>query len=467
MGFPPIHSPLYGLLVLSVFLGLTGCQTHNINRSVQPDTTFPATFSTPHVNSSPVNNSRPWWLELQRPALNRLIAQALNDNFDVAQAVSRVRQAQALVMQTRSGRWPQIDLRSSAAKEWERGDGQPAEYDIGGVLQWEVDTFNRIGAAVEADALETQARIEDVAALRLSLSAEIANNYFGAVAEQRRLELLDQQVRTDETLLDLLQLRFEQGVGTRVEVLQQKSRVADSQSLIPSSQADLRVFENRLDVLIGRVPDGQNRVRPSETLGFDEQAPALGVPADLLLNRPDLRAIRAELIAADADIGAAIADRLPRIVLNGSVLVQDRPAFTGPVSMIMGTFVQPLLDWGRRKAVVESNRALYEERLASFTQQYLEAVEEVENALYQEQRQREFVRRLDQRRQLLQETVDETGARYIQGVDDYLPVLNALQELREVERDLISERLAMIQFRIALYRAVGGPLNTSLPQETL
>ena len=449
---------LYSLLVITPF-GLTGCQTYSFKKTVPPEVAVPEQY-TDRSENVPLNEmSQPWWLEFDNPTLNQLIQQAMKNNLDVRQAMARLRQAEAIAIQTRSEGLPNVDLGGNARKDWEGSDPLRGEAEIGGAFQWEVDAFNRIGAATRADSLEIEARREDVAALRLTLSAEVANTYFDATAVVKRLELLNQQLSNDNELLELLELRFEHGVGTKVDVLQQQSRVADSESLIPPAEAALRVFENRLDVLLGETPDANSRVLPTETFTFADELPALGVPADLLLHRPDLRAAQAELKAADADIAAAIADRMPRIILDGSVMLKDQSSYTGPFSMIMASFVQPLLDWGRRKAEVERNRAVYDERLARFTQLFLRAVEQVENALYQENRQRETVIRLDKQRQILQETVNETEARYLQGIDNYLPVLNALQELREIERTLINQRLNLVRFRIALHRAVGGPLN--------
>jgi len=115
---------------------------------------------------------------------------------------------------------------------------------------------------------------------------------------------------------------------------------------------------------------------------------------------------------------------------------------------------------------VEENKALYRERLADFTQLYLKAVEQVENALYQENKQREYITRLEERRKILLATEEETRALYTQGLVNYLPVLHALQELRGVERDLITERLRLIDYRIALYHAIGGVLPANTPQQT-
>lgn len=442
---------------------LTGCMAHEIDTAPKPNVVLQDDYVFQTGGDRETLQSL-WWHDFDRPALDALIAQGFQNNQNIAQSIARLKQAEAIALQTRSARYPQIDLQGGLRKEWEGRDGQDETSDIGGALTWEVDAFNRIGSAAEADRLEAMARAEDVQTIKLSLSAAIADAYFGAVAAGQTLDLLQAQVDLDINLLDLLQLRFENGIGTSVDVLQQQSRVADSNSLIPLAQADLRTFENRIDVLLGQAPDGKNRVPDEDTLLFDAKLPAAGVPADLLLNRPDLRSARADLVAADADIASAIADRLPRITLTGEYLYSDTSSYAGPLGILMGSFVQPLLDWGKRKAEVERNEALYEENLAAYTQLYLEAAEDVENALYRENRQREFIKRLDHRRDLLQRTVSETEARYKQGVNDYLPVLSALQELRVVERQLISERLNLVQFRVQLHRALGGSISGMVKQ---
>ena len=205
------------------------------------------------------------------------------------------------------------------------------------------------------------------------------------------------------------------------------------------------------------VPDGVDRVAADEDLRFVQTYRMSGCRR-IYYCRPDLRAQLRVLQAADADIRAAmpIACRVLRWTGHIYILMRHH---TGPLGTIVGNFVQPLLDWGKRRAAVTENKAIYEEELARFTQTYLEAVRDVENALYQERRQREYLARLEERRDILEETVSETDARYKQGIDDYLPVINALQELREVERRLITEQRALVDYRIDLYRAVGGNID--------
>jgi outer membrane protein TolC len=230
---------------------------------------------------------------------------------------------------------------------------------------------------------------------------------------------------------------------------------------VPPTEAALRLSENRLDVLIGEAPDARNRVDDEDAFANIADLPFLGVPSDLLLNRPDLRALQKELVAADADIGRAIAERLPKITLEGAYYYEDGPVFTGPAAFLLGSLVQPLLDWGARKAEVERNRALYVERLAVFSQAYLVAIEDVENALYQERKQREFLNRLENRRRILAETVVETRDRYTNGLTDFLPVLNAVQELQRLERVILRQERDLIGFRIQLHRALGGTVTAS------
>lgn len=438
-------------------LVFTACTPHAINPEPGPAVTSIASYASAHSNDAAVLQ-RQWWKALKRQSLNQLIGEGLNNNQNLAQAYAQLKQAQAQMKQSGVARLPEITLEGEMQERWEGRDKERGAREIGATLSWELDFFKRLDSLAKSDSFEFNARIADAEAVALLLSAEIAEAYFGAVAANKRIALLKEQLRLDRDLLNLLTLRLKNGVGTTVEKLQQESRVANSESLIPLAEAELYQFENRLDVLLGHMPDGKNRVSRKESLRVKVKQPAVGVPVDLLLNRPDLRAAKARLVAADAEIAAAIADRLPRITLDGTYFYSEAFffAYTGPVFGLTSSFVQPLLDWGRRKAEVERNKALYEERLAAFTQLYLEAVEEVENTLYLETKQRAFLKKLRRQRKLLKDTIKETESRYLQGVDNYLPVIVTLQELREVERTIVTEERNLVLLRIQLHRAVGG-----------
>lgn len=402
-----------------------------------------------------------WWASFEDAKLNALIDKALNSNFDIMRGLARLDQADALTSQARAARLPQVDLEASVLRDWADGDTRNRLDRVGGALAWEVDVFNRLGSAALARSSERAARLEDLQAIRLSLSAEVTDAYFDAVEQRSALALLEQQIDVDRDLLELTELRFEAGLTASVDVLQQSSQLAETESLVPPTEALLRISENRLDVLIGQAPDAADRVNDDDRFIAIGDLPFIGVPSDLLLNRPDLRAFRNELIAADAEIGQAIAERLPRITLDGSLFYGDGSNFTGPAGILVGSIVQPLLDWGTRKAEVERSRALYVERLAIFSQAYLQAIEDVENTLFQERKQREFLDRLERRRRFLERTVEETRDRYTNGLTDFLPVLDSLKELQRIERIIVRQERALLGFRIQLHRALGGRVTAT------
>lgn len=397
-----------------------------------------------------------WWQAFERPELDLLIQQALADNPGLGQAMERVRQARLLSRQSASRGKPELSLQGAASREWEGRQPDPWLWSAGLGAAWELDLFQRLESQRLSDRYSEQARQADAELVALTLSSEVANAYFGSVAAANKLQLLRQQVQLDQDLLDLIQLRRDQGVGTVVDVLQQESQLAESQTLIPLAESELRSFENLLDILVGELPDGSNRILDAEQLSFDARMPPLGVPADLLVQRPDLRAALADLVAADASIGVAVAERLPQLTLSGSVAEGATSSYEGVLSSLAANFTGPLLDWGRRKAEVERRKSIYQEQLLRFTELFLGAVEEVETTLYQEQKQREFLKRLRHRRDILQRAQEESDARFKQGIDDYLPVLTALQSLREIERDLIDEQLELLQLRIRLHLVTGG-----------
>lgn len=451
-------SVLNAICLISLGVFLVGCNPHKINPNPSPNITSLPTYSHHSEKSLP---KRSWINDWNDPTLSSLIVQSLAGNFDLRQSLARLAQADEIAQESKITRRPNIEISGEKRQTFDHETNNEGSSDIGVSLTWELDAFGRLSALSQSDNYDLKAAMEDVEALRLTIAAHVAENYFSAVAQQAYLKLLSEQSELDQKYLNLVTARAEAGVGTNVEVLQQKSQYSLTRSLVPSTEADLRAFENRLDVLIGAMPDGVNRTKENITLPLLHDMPAVGIPSDLLLNRPDLRSLKNQLIAADADIGAAIAGRLPRLTLDGSYFYADGPGAAGPIGLILGSFVQPLLDWGRHQSVVERNKALYEEKLAIFTQNYLSAVEEVENALYRENRQREFLLRLQQRQKILSQTVTAAQEVYQQGVSDYFPVIDALKDLQDIERTMITETLNLVLLRVELYRAAGLPIDIS------
>ena len=353
-----------------------------------------------------------------------------------------------------------LDQRERRKAEEKRSgwtDAYETEFSTGLSLSWEADLWGRLRSATYAQREEWAATLHDYEALRLLLSAQVADAYYQAVEQRLQVALLQRQRESAQTLLELLELRFLQGTASIVDVLQQRGQLADINAEVPVVESQLRLLENRLDVLLGEVPDGQDRTETAVVeLPPNTALPRVTVPVDLLQIRPDLKALQRSAVAADYRIASAIAERLPRLTLNGSLVYGE----TSLVSSVTGTgaanLFQPLVDWGERKAAVMEAESRFRESILAYTQAYLVAMEEVETALWREARQRDLIEALSQREAILQQTVNETRVRYSLGVTDYLPVLTAIQDLQEIQRDLLRDRRVLVSLRIELYRSTGG-----------
>lgn len=434
-----------------------GCRLHAVDESPAPVVPAGQGYSLPVDGVDP--NQR-WWRALADPRLTDLIEASFSGNLTLQRARLRIEQAAALRRQAAVRLLPALDAGASAEREWP-DKGVKHTDSLGGTLRlsWELDLWGRLASAYEASELDTAAVREDLQATALLLSAEVAETYLQVIEQRLQLALLGEQIEAGKTLLGLIQLRFGQGQASVVDVYQQQQQLAATRAQLPQIRSRLVVLENRLKVLVGRSPTGKG-LAVSPVLPRLPAVPAPGVPSDLLVNRPDLRRIRCELLAADHRVAEAVADRLPRLTVGldryytGTDFRRLTPE--GLFTSLMGDLAGPVIDWGGREAEVRRRRALVRERLLALSQAYLTAIEEVENALWQERRERELIAALDKELAIARRNLKETRARYSQGLTDYLPVLAAVQSLQALERNVLTRRRELVSIRVLLYRALGG-----------
>lgn len=434
-----------------------GCSLYPVREPVRPAVAGGEAFS---LSVDGVEREHRWWRALGDERLIETIEAALSENLDVQQARLRIEQSAALARRAGSRLPPALDFGAGAEREWpdkgvDHNDRLTGELR----LSWEVDLWGRLSSAREAARQETVAAREDLQATALLLSAAVAEAYFGIIEQRLQLALLDEQIEVGQTLLGLIELRFGQGQASVVDVYQQRQQLASTRSQFPLIRSRLGVLENRLKVLLARAPTEGGPLVGTD-LPVLPDLPDIGVPSDLLANRPDLRRIRHELTAADHRVAEAVADRLPRLQIGlhrsyrGTEF--DRLTADGLATSLMADLAAPLIDWGDRKAEVDRRRAVAAELLLSLSQAYLTAVEEVENALWLERRQRELIDALRKELRIARSNLKETRTRYGQGLTDYLPVLAAVQSLQALERSLLTRRRELVSIRVLLYRALGG-----------
>lgn len=421
-----------------------------------------------------------WWTAFDDPRLNQQIDLALSENFDLVVAWERLRAAEAVVDRASSDHWPNIDATGEIVREqsgelgggidgddhagsfdedFEGDDGQ-TELTLGLAASYEVDLWGRIRSRVEAERLRASASRAGYQIAALTLTAEVARAWYRLAETRSQLRLIDRQVETNQAVLKLLETRFGAGQIRSADVLRQRQLVEATREQAIAVRAERAALAHRLAVLQGRAPQG---VRDVRTGGLVElpALPTTGAPADLLRRRPDVRQAHRLLRAADRDLASAISAQYPRLNLMASVeTAAESPEnlFREWFGSLAGQLVAPVFDAGQRRAEVRRTAAVARQRLAAYGQTALEAFSEVEDALANERHQVERMRSVAAQLALADKTYVRLRKQYLNGVTDYLGVLDALTEQQRLERELLRARLGALEFRIALYRALAGPV---------
>ncbi len=278
------------------------------------------------------------------------------------------------------------------------------------------------------------------------------------------LHLLEQQLATNQALLELVELRFTQGLATALDVRQQRQQISAMEAELPLVKGRFETLRTQLALLVGVTSQGELPL-PEGTLPEPPAIPSAGLPLDLLTKRPDVRAARRRVMAADHRVGVAVADRFPALRLSGGIGFSDDEVDTFFLQWIYNlavNFVGPIYDGGRRSAEVDRARAEVEEKLHGFGQTVLRALKEVEDALALERRQVEHLTALQRSVSQARETLVDARSRYVSGLTDYLPVLAAVQTLQVAERREVSGRRQRLSYRVQLHRALGGTWTSEL-----
>ncbi len=439
------HCFLFCLLSLVSF---SAC-SHIVQDDVQPSVIAEPSYT---INSHQALEKLPtkWWQVFNDPLLDAHIEQALANNFTLQEGFARLKQARSIQNQAGSQFYPTLDGRVRAESEWEaentRTDSNRIELD----LSWEVDLWGRLSSVAQATSFETFAAEDELQGLALLLSVEVADTYFQLVVQYLHQQLLQRQIEANTTSLNVIRLRFANGLVSLVDVYQQKQLLAAVKAELPLSEARNIILQNRLHVLLGQPPES-TPLAFRQTFPEIPALPMLGIPADLLQNRPDLRQLQRELVAADYRVAEAVADRLPALKIGGSAAFISGDFITALFADALATIV----DWGGKKSEVEKKKAMVEEKTARYSQRYLVAIEEVENSLWQERKHEQLLTALTEQLLISKATLRESRSRYVQGMTDYIPVLTALVSFQKLEMNILQRKQERISYRLLLYRALG------------
>jgi multidrug efflux system outer membrane protein len=456
------------LICLAIVLVLfASCSPFKPQARQSPAGELPRTFSLYTAESEPLSR---WWEVFNDPDLNALITQALTDNLTIKEAWSRLNQARALAVQAGAALYPDLTGTGRASFTRERtGDGSRKtisnqDHSLGIISSYELDLWGRIRSGRESALLEVTAAREDLNTVAMTLAAEVANRWINIISQRMQKRLLERQLQANLTYLELVELRFRKAMVSALDVYQQKQIVDDVRAEIPLVEAQEQLLRHELALLLGKLPQTVLNIS-REDLPEPVGIPATGLPADLLSSRPDLRAAGMRLWAAEWQVAAARADRLPAISLTGQARYGDGDLdvlFDNWLLSLAGNLTAPIFDGRRRAAEVDRSLAVVDENLAAYRQTVLTAIKEVEDALVSEAKQREHIKGLEKVLDTARKALKQAGNRYRNGLTDYLPVLTQLLTVQGLERDLIQQQTNLVGARISLYRALGGTWTDSL-----
>jgi NodT family efflux transporter outer membrane factor (OMF) lipoprotein len=461
-----------------------------VERALPPTVVLPASFTNggdgegataDEDHRSATRAPDRWWQAFGDPALDAAVETALRENFQVRAAWARLRQVEALGAQASAQRWPQIGAQLDASRRrtvlvlpnFTGGSGNTVReiennnFAMSLPVSYEVDFWDRIGSQARAAVLDREAARADVEAQAMTVAATVVEAWLNVVHQRQLRRLLEEQVATSEAYLELQELRQREGLGTALDVFQQRAQVEGLRAQVAQTVAQERIAEQQIAVLMGKPP-GAAVVPPDRTEVVPPPPPALGVPAALLLRRPDVRAARLRVEAADHRVAAAVADRFPRLTLSAT------PGFASPdlgtllqsfVYNLAASLVAPLVDGGRRAAVVDQQRAVVWERTEQLGHALVTAVQEVESALVQIHEQKRQIAALDARVEAARAALEEARERYASGLlDGYLQVLASLASVQQAEQAAVAARRQDLSYRVQLYRALGGTWTTRMSE---
>jgi NodT family efflux transporter outer membrane factor (OMF) lipoprotein len=444
---------------VGICLALSACTPFIPQKRETPEDILPETFS---LYGEAQKAPHPWWQDFGSTELDALVDTALEENLGLAAAWARLAQAGAMTRQSSATRWPQLDGEAGAGVRRRHTDSagttDTEDYALGLSASYEVDLWGRVRAARTAAAIGEVASREDLNAAAMTLAANVVERWVEIIASRRQLQLLAEQLEINRTFLELVELRFEKGIVSALDVYQQRQVVASVESEIPLVEADEQLQRHELALLLGK-PAGTSIEINQSGLPPLSPLPALGLPADLLAARPDVRAAGLRLQAADWQVAEARANRLPALRLTAGAsygAAELDLLFDNWLLNLAANLTAPLFDGGRLAAAVDRRTALAAENLATYRETVLVAVKEVEDALVREAKQHQHLAGLQRQIEVAGKALDQAVERYRKGLNDYLPVLTQLASTQRLARDQITQQMALIRYRIALHRALGG-----------
>jgi NodT family efflux transporter outer membrane factor (OMF) lipoprotein len=451
-----------GSLAVLLVVALSGCGVKRPYTAPVPAT--PAAWAQPAPEPADAAALAAWWDTFDDPLLTSLVTRAVQGNLDVRVALSRLREARASARGASGLLKPSVDASASARVAGLSGDagGTAQSYGLSLDASWELDVFGGIRSTVDAATATAGARAADLQDVLISLAAETALDYIDVRSLQRRLEMAVANVALQEQTLELTQFRLQAGLGTDLEVQQARSNVETTRAQIASLEAGLAQAIHALSVLLGQPPAAlAGELEEAGPIPGAPLAVAVGIPADAVRRRPDVRSAERQLAAQFQQMNVARADLYPSFRLAGSIGLES---LSIAKLLLPGAGVWSIAPsantrlFNRRQLqenlVVQTER--HTQAALTYESQVLIALRDVEDslvALAQEQARRD---RLTAAADAAQQAADLSLQLYTAGLRDFREVLDAQRSLLTLQDSLVTSDATVSTDLVRLYKALGG-----------
>ncbi len=404
----------------------------------------------------------PWYDFFVDDQLRQLISLSLENNRDMRVAALNVERAQAQFRIQRAPQWPTLNVILQDQRYSPNSVANTATYGVN-ITSYEVDFFGRLQSLKEAALAQYLATAEARNTTQISLVSSVAMAYFGLLADEELLKVTIETLKTRENSLELTKHMFDNGVVSELDLRQAEELYESARATLAQVRRQRAMSMNTLVLLLGQpaLPEGLSLERGLSGQQALLAAIPVGLPSDMLVNRPDIRSAEQQLIAANANIGAARAAFFPRIVLTGtfgrsSGSLNDLFDDATRMWTFLPQITLPIFDAGTNRANLDIAKAEHKIAIAQYESAIQSAFREVADALAGTATWEEQLRATRAQAEAANKTFELSDMRYRNGVASYLDVLDAQRTLFLAQQGVIQAQLSQLQNQITLYKSLGG-----------
>mgnify|MGYP003674772985 CR=1 FL=1 len=474
--FPSLSTFRRRWLSACAALAISGCAAVGPDY-VEPELAVPDAWHmriVEQVNEGPDASLQNWWTVFNDPTLNQLIERARAGNLSLQTSAARVKAARASLAITRGERMPVIDAAGQTSRTRQSDDGWLAQvapndgfdaqnlYELGFDASWEIDLFGRIRRSIESAQAEYESTLETERDVMVTLFAEVALTYIEVREYQNRIRYAIDNIAVQEEALALARERNATGLSSQLDVVQAEATLGMTQAALPMLETARAQALYRLAVLLGEEAGNLDaEFAVIAPIPIPTGRITLGLPVDVVRQRPDVRAAERRLAAQTAQIGVATAALYPEFTLSGFIGLQSRS--TNDLFDSNSDFwgVSLPINWNlyagdRVRSNIELQKELTEQRLLEYRKSVLDALAEVKSALVAYNNEFERLAALRRATTATREGVRLAMVQYDTGLTDYNNVMTMQRDLFQLQEQLAASEAQLDFELIALYKAVGG-----------